>query len=231
MGGIESNRHRFIFRLKQDMDDEIMFSTSPGTATIITLKDKAKSILKLEKDNDEDNSFAQINFVAKKIVSETKVLNCKFDKYTMLNDNIFNGSETLLHLLSSISEKINFSLPTAMIGSIVASTILSKPTMLQIGLGLVARSRDVIKHLHDYGVCFTYQETCRFEVSEAVRNIKSSAQELRVENGLIQVVSDNFSANINTQNGIKQTNGMATIVTQTQSRYSQQFEMLYSHVF
>ena len=75
MRGIESNTHRFIFRLKQDMEDEIMFLTFPGTATIIMLKDKTESILKLEKDNDKDNSFAQINLVAKKIISETKALN------------------------------------------------------------------------------------------------------------------------------------------------------------
>ena len=96
----------------------------------------------------------------------------------MVNDNIFNGSQTLLDLFSSISDRLNFSLPTAIIGSIIASTILFKPTMLQIGLGLVARSRDVIEHLHDYGVCSTYQEARRFKVSAAVSNRKSSAQEL-----------------------------------------------------
>ena len=46
---------------------------------------------------------------------------------------------------------------------------------------------------------------------------------MRAENGLIQVVSDNLNANVNTQNDIKQTTGMATVVTQTQSRLSQQF--------
>ena len=96
--------------------------------------------------------------MTKKIVSETKCLNYKFGKYTMLNDNIFIGSQTLLDLLSSISNKFNFSLPTAMIGSIVASTILSKPTMLQIDLRLVARRMDIIKYLYDYGVCSTYQD-------------------------------------------------------------------------
>ena len=49
MGGIESNKHRFIFRLKRDMEDKVMFLTFPGIATIIMLKDKAESILKLEK--------------------------------------------------------------------------------------------------------------------------------------------------------------------------------------
>ena len=85
--------------------------------------------------------------------------------------------------------------------------------MLQIDLGLVARSRDVIKHLHAYGVCSTYQETHHFKVSAAVNNRKSLAQELKAKNGLIQVLSDNFNSNTNIQNGIKQTNGMATMVT------------------
>ena len=63
-----------------------------------------------------------------------------------------------------LSDKFNFSPPTAMIASTVASTILSKPTMLEIGFGLVVQSRDVIKHLHDYGVCSLYQETRHFKV-------------------------------------------------------------------
>ena len=56
----------------------------------------------------------------------------------MLNNNIFNGSQRLLESLSSTSDKSIFSLPTAMIGSIVDSTNLSKLTMLRKGLGLVA---------------------------------------------------------------------------------------------
>ena len=60
-----------------------------------------------------------------------------------------------------------------MIGSIVASTILSKPTMLQIDLRLEARRMDIIKYLYDYGVCSTYQETLLFKVPAAVKDRKS----------------------------------------------------------
>ena len=49
-----------------------------------------------------------------------------------------------------------------------ASTLLSKPTMLQIGLGLVELRRDVIEHLDDFSLCSTYQET-----SLAVKNCSS----------------------------------------------------------
>ena len=98
--------------------------------------------------------------------------------------------------------------------------------MLQIGLGLVARSRNVIEYLYDsrinshitIHICSTFQETRCFKVSAAVSNRNSSAQELEVENGLIQVVSNNFNANRNTQNGIKQTNGISTIVSQTKKQ-------------
>ena len=58
MGGIESDRLRFIFRLKQDMEGEMISLKSPGTATIIMLKDIAEIMRKLAKDNDENNSFA-----------------------------------------------------------------------------------------------------------------------------------------------------------------------------
>ena len=85
--------------------------------------------------------------------------------------------------------------------------------MLQIDLGLVPRSRDAIKHLPAYAVCSNYQETHRFKVSAAVNNRKSLAQELKAKNDLMQVLSDNFNGNTNIQNGIKQTNGMATMVT------------------
>lgn len=59
MGGIESDRLRIIFRLKQDLEGEMISLKSPGTATIIMLKDIAEIIRRLAKDNDENNSFVK----------------------------------------------------------------------------------------------------------------------------------------------------------------------------
>ena len=84
-----------------------------------------------------------------------------------------------------------------------SSTCLSKTTMLQIGLRLVARSKDVIKNFHDYGECSMFEETRRLKAFNIVNNRKSLVQKLKVEIDLTQVVSDNFNANINTQNCIK----------------------------
>ena len=129
------------------MKYEVFLLSSPGTATIVMLKTKAETILKLEND-DEQDYHVQMKSIAERIVKETKSLKRTFDRYTLINENIFNGSETLLDLLSEISDKLKHSLPAAMIGSIVSSTILGKPTMLQVGLSLVAKSREVIDHFH-----------------------------------------------------------------------------------
>ncbi|XP_066930028.1 uncharacterized protein [Clytia hemisphaerica] len=222
-GGTESNRSRFMLKLKEEMKDEVFLLSSPGTATIVMLKTKAETILKLEND-DEQDYHVQMKSIAEKIVKETKSLKRTFDRYTLINENIFNGSETLLDLLSEISDKLKHSLPAAMIESIVSSTILGKPTMLQVGLSLVAKSREAIDHFRCYGVCSTYQETRRFKVSAAAQN--KNVSQFSAVNGLIQAISDNFNASINTQNGIKQTNAMATIVTQTQKK----LEAKYLHI-
>ena len=118
-----------MLKLKEKMKDEVVLLSSPGAATIVMLKTKAETILKLESD-DEQDYHVQLKSIADRIVKETKSLNKTFDRYTMINENIFNGSETLLDLLTEISDKFNHSLPSAMIGSIVSSTILGKPTML-----------------------------------------------------------------------------------------------------
>ena len=55
-------------------------------------------------------------------------------------DNIFALSETLLDLLLHIPPNLKKFLPAAMIGSIITSMMTAKPTVLQVGLGLVDSS-------------------------------------------------------------------------------------------
>ena len=60
------------------MQDGIMLFSFPGVATtIMMLRSKAVATLKFEAINDEEKANAQIKFVAKKIVSETKHMYCK----------------------------------------------------------------------------------------------------------------------------------------------------------
>jgi hypothetical protein len=103
-----------------------------------------------------------------------------------------------------------------MVAHIITSAILSKPTMLQVALGVLAHDKKLIEHLHDYGITSTYQEVRRYKVSAAVSS-GSLSLNLQSSDGLIQIISDNFDAHIHSQNGMKQTNGLATIITQSVS--------------
>ena len=66
-----------------------------------------------------------------------------------------------------------------------------KPTVLQVGLGLMAYHKPINEHLHEYRVTSTYQEVHRFKISSAVINTESSCLTgFDARNGLIQVISD-----------------------------------------
>ena len=69
--------------------------------------------------------------------------------------------------------------------------------MLQVELGFVAHHKSVIEHLHEYRVTSTYHEDRRFKISSAVSNTESSCQTgFDAKNELIQVISDNFDAQV-----------------------------------
>ena len=76
-----------------------------------------------------------------------------------------------------------------MIGSIITSLITTKPTMLQVRLGLVGHHKPIIKHLHEYRVTSTCHEVRRFKISLAVSNKESSRLTgFDAKNELIQII-------------------------------------------
>ena len=147
----------------------------------------------------------QVKAVASKTAAEIKTLGDKFLNYSNIDrENIFAFTETLLDLMSHISPNLQISLPASMIGSIITSLITTKPTMLQVRLGLVGHYKPIIKHLHEYRVTSTCHEVRRFKISLAVSNKESSRLTgFDAKNELIQIISDNFDAHIYTQNGLK----------------------------
>ena len=92
--------------------------------------------------------------------------------------------------------------------------------MLQVALGVLIKEKKLIQHLYEYGVCVSYDEVRRFNTSAAASD--DSMTKLNGKNGLIQGISDNFDANLVTQNGLKQTHSLATIATQFQKRKEDQ---------
>ena len=104
-----------------------------------------------------------------------------------------------------------------MIGSIVQNVTKDVYTPLQVSLGLLLHEKKYITELSKYSICCTYDETKRFKQFAAVhKQFKGTV--LNSNDGLIQYVTDNFDAQICSQNGIKQTHGLASIVTQPMSQ-------------
>ena len=90
------------------------------------------------------------------------------------------------------------------------------PTPLQIALGVLFNKKKTIKHMHDYLVCCSYEELLRFKQSSAVGKYLQICSQRRnpvsVE-GLVQVIVDNFDAELSSPNGLVSTHELATIET------------------
>ena len=122
---------------------------------------------------------------------------------------------TLNEILLNISPKFETNQKTvALISSIVTSMVCSKVSMMQVALGLFVREKKIIEFLHEFGVTSSYDEVRRFKISAAHQTSQQKTVPLDSKDGLIQGVSDNFDANLSTQNGLKQTHSLATIVLQ-----------------
>ena len=215
-GGTESNTTRFVARIEEYMKEEIYCFSSPGIATIIMLKKKASTLLKLVSNKEEDESLETVK-IAKQIKSEVKGVVGIKDNYPVLDETAIEQSilPTLNDILINISPKFKTNQKTvALISSIVTSMVCSKVSMIQVALGLFVREKKIIEFLHEFGVTSSYDEVRRFKISAAHQTSQQKTVILDSKDGLIQGVSDNFDANLSTQNGLKQTHSLATIVLQ-----------------
>ena len=98
-----------------------------------------------------------------------------------------------------------------MVTSVAANTF----SLLQLVLALLANGKRVIETLHEFGIAPTYHEVRRFKVSAAAgADTNGLSLNMNASDGLIQVITDNFDAAINSQNGMKQTQALASIFAQ-----------------
>ena len=79
---------------------------------------------------------------------------------------------------------------------------------------MLVREKKIIECLHELGVTSTYDEVRRFKIS-AAKHASKDDQVLESRKGLIQGSSDNFDTDLSTQNEIKQTHSLATIISQS----------------
>ena len=70
--------------------------------------------------------------------------------------------------------------------------------------------------MNEYGVTCTYDELMRFKKFVAVAAAKNAEMTAisKAENGLVQIVVDNFDVDIESQNGNLSTHSLAVLLTQ-----------------
>jgi hypothetical protein len=127
-------------------------------------------------------------------------------------------SETLMTLLVLLSTKLEWIFPAIMIGSILTGAVRNNPTAFQITLGSkLGRSKNIITTMQSFGMTCSYDEVLRFKRSSAkAATMERSYHGISdASEGLVQVVADNFDAEISSQNGKFSTHSLAALVTHT----------------
>ena len=210
-GGNEGNRSRFITKLKDHMNEEIYVFSCLGVSSIIMMKQKVSSFVKVVSKKDYNDTDSSICVISKRIKDEVCNLHSSKEEYHVIDgDNLFDECSDTLKL------SLNFekTLPAVMIGNIITSVTTKQFTRLQLALSVIASNKTLIEHLHEYEITSTYDEFHRFKVSAAAATDASNHKEVDAKDGLIQIIADNFDAHIHSQNGLKKTHSMVSIIAQ-----------------
>lgn len=220
-GGCKLTRKSLIQELQRYFEGELLVLSSPEYAHIVSFSNTAASILHMVKGDDDKDINKSICKVAKQVANDCKDMLCDKTSYNLhIDKQTVDASvySTLQKLLGKISPKFTDSLPAALIGNIVTSMVKKEATDLQIALGVLLRdSRTLVEHMHDYRVTCSYDELLRFKKSAAVVAASDLSKQgiSDANDGLVQVVCDNFDADISSQNGKLSTHSLAMIITQT----------------
>ena len=176
----------------------------------------------IKDEGEEDNLEAALHLVAKEIKKECTKIEYQHQKYsTKISTEIAaeSISDTRLQLLRKLSPGDQL-LPSLLIGNIITSSITKHPTPLQIAIAVFFHKKKIIKHMHDYLVCCSYDELLRFKRSSAVAKYTQMCCQrqnpIHVE-GLVQVIVDNFDADLSSPNGLVSTHELATIETHSKT--------------
>ena len=164
-----------------------------------------------------------LSIVSKHVTNEVKGIAINKNKCTNEFDRdsaLESVSDTVMSFLAMLSPKLDKTLPAILIGSMITTALHCHPTDLQIALGVLMRdSKQLVNQMYTFGVTCSYVEVLRFKKSAAFH---AAQHDLKIgisdcNSGLVQVVVDNFDANISSQNGKLSTHSLASLVTQNQN--------------
>ena len=217
-------RHTLIEKLKNHFKDQLVTLNGQGIATLVMFKAHAATSFKITEDT-EDDLGESIAKVSRAIKTECIAAKQKLDSYSVHIDRYTaseSTSDTLASILSNVHHKLEkYSLPSLMVGNIVAGCCTYQPTPLQIAFGvLFSGQKSLIEDLHPYGICCNYTEVRRWLRSAAVvaaRDRCFSGMGDAEFSGLIQVIIDNFDTVINSINCREECHVLAMMTAQSKT--------------
>ena len=225
------SRRGLITELENYFNGELLVLSSPGIASIITFRSNTAHTLRIAKDDDNsDNIQKAISTISDEIKNECKSMVKDKTQYSIGIDKeqaANSVSQTVKSFLCAISPKLDDTLPSILIGNIITSVLNNTATDLQVALGVLLRdSKDLISHFHDYHVTCSYDEILRFKKSAAVSAADDPSQQgiSDAKSGLVQIVVDNFDAEIASPNGKASTHSLAMIIMQPQAADEEEFK-------
>ena len=211
-----------IEKLKKYYGDDLLVLSSPGISNIVLFRGKASSLFNVT-DEDTGDLDAALSTVSKQVKHEVKEIILDKTNYSIEIDRdstLETISDTVMNFLAMLSPKLDKTLPAILIGSMITTALHCHPTSLQIALGVLIReSKQLINRMYSFGVTCSYMEVLRFKKSAAFYAAQND-NKIGISDcnsGLVQVVVDNFDADISSQNGKLSTHSLAMLVTQTQS--------------
>ena len=214
-------KHRSLLsNLEEHYQGDLVVFWSYGLSSIVVFRTSASGVIKLVDDSSSDSSDSVLKTASKQIMQECKGFSPKSSTYqTCIDKGIAAGvvSPTLSTLLQNLTKNQENCLPRIMIGNVISNAITSHLTALQIALEAYLGKKHLIEQFHSLGVCCSYDEVLRFKDSTAkfAANDLSAAGLSQATDGLVQVIVDNFDANISSLNCLASTHALAMILTQS----------------
>ena len=215
-------RRTIIAALLAHFEDDLLIFRSAGIASILVFREKATDMFSLIPDDNDDYLDQAMKMVVRQVKRETNMIpNNKHEYHSRLNVELAEEftSQTMMNLLTKLCPHTTAKLPLIMICNMITNQITKTPCPLQVVLGTLIREKELIQELYKCGIVCSYDEVLRFRKSAATASKQVTSRGLvntsQSGAGLVQVVVDNFDANISSQNGLRSTHALAMLLTQT----------------
>ena len=242
-GGRIETRQYFQEKLLSWYNSKLLVFKSAGVVNMLMFVEQAKVMNLIAENNaaandEEDDTLNRaVEMVGKKISVEVKELKRKHAGYDA-RLNMENMSEvvspTLSALLSFIDDSLDGStLTSILIGNMISGKVNGTYTPLQIALALLLYRKELIRAFSFFGICCSYDEYLLFLTCAAVefKDNTHLLSDLIDENGLIQVLLDNYDQALSSMNSSKSgTHALGIVVTQYVSPHSSKDEMQRSFI-